>query len=85
MTVAQTAGPPAAMPIREHGAPSLLELEAAVKAGNADPYTYSQLSLALTRAGRTPEALDAAREAERLRNVRRAGSKGGIGPGRIRP
>lgn len=80
-----TAGPAAAMPILEHASPWLPELEAAGKAGNTDPYTYSHLSLALTRAGRTPEALDAAREAEHLRNVRRAGSKGGTGPVRIRP
>ena len=85
VAVTPTTDPAAAMPILEHAAASLPELEAAVKAGNADPYTYSQLSLALTRAGRTPEALDAAREAEHLRTVRRAATKGGIGPARIRP
>ena len=50
---------------------------AAVGTGNADPYTYtySQLSQALTRAGRTHQALDAARKAEQMRNERRAGSR----------
>ena len=61
--------------IPEYAAPLLVELEATVGTGNADPYTYSQLSLALTRAGRTHEALDAARKAELLRNERWTGSR----------
>jgi len=76
-TLMASAQPVPVPTILERAAPSLVELMAAVGTGNADPYTYtySQLSQALTRAGRTHQALDAARKAEQMRNERRAGSR----------